>query len=208
MAEKSLRWEKAEMEVFWGEIAPHHHLVQIYEDQDVFIGTLTDFVVNGILLNESVIIIATTLHLTALKTHLVERDIDFVRLEADGQLILRDAEEALGEFMVDGWPDKELFRKMVYDLVSRGREGNRKVRAFGEMVALLWARGDNGATVQLEHLWDEFCRNEAFYLLCAYPRSGFTEDATQSLQNICAAHSMILEGSRNKSGNVVFRCVA
>jgi hypothetical protein len=35
---------------------------------------------------------------------------------------------------------------------QRGTRHGRKVRAFGEMVALMWARGECGATVMLEHL--------------------------------------------------------
>src|SRR5688500_19228341 len=54
----------------------------------------------------------------------------------------------------------------------------RSVRAFGEMVAVLWANGHNGATVRLEHLWHAFCQSEAFSLFCAYPKTGFTQDAS------------------------------
>ena len=62
-------------------------------------------------------------------------------------------------------------------LLTRGRAGGRRVRAFGEMVAVMWARGEQGATVRLEHLWHRLCQSEAFSLFCAYPRIGFTQDA-------------------------------
>ena len=95
--------------------------------------------------------------------------------------------------MVDGWPDDAAFLEVVTGLLTRARgDGGRRVRAFGEMVAVLWAEGYCGATVRLEYLWQNLCRQEAFSLFCAYPKSGFTGDMTVSLQNICAAHSRVL----------------
>ena len=85
-----------------------------------------------------------------------------------------DAQETLSKFMVKGLPDEELFTQVVTGLLERARNGGRRVRAFGEMVAVLWSQGHNGATVRLEHLWHKFCQTEAFSLFCAYPRSGFT----------------------------------
>jgi len=64
------------------------------------------------------------------------------------------------------------------------------------MVALLWAKGQNGATVRLEYLWNEFCQKESFALLCAYPRSGFTQDIDSSIREICSAHSKVISATR------------
>ncbi|HEY0897336.1 MAG TPA: MEDS domain-containing protein, partial [Sphingobacteriaceae bacterium] len=76
------------------------------------------------------------------------------------------------------------------------KEKGRKVRAFGEMVAVLWAEGNSGATVQLEHLWNEFCSNMELTLFCAYPKSGFTDAPESSLQQICRAHARIISGEQ------------
>ena len=95
--------------------------------------------------------------------------------------------------MRQGWPDEELFRVAVNRILDRARgDDSRPVRAFGEMVAVLWAQGHSGATVRLEHLWHSLCREEAFALFCAYPRSGFTQDALESMREICAAHTKVL----------------
>jgi hypothetical protein len=58
-------------------------------------------------------------------------------------------------------------------------------------VALMWADGDCGATVRLEHLWSRLCTQESFSLFCAYPKTGFTERATDAIQAVCAAHSKL-----------------
>ena len=45
-----------------------------------------------------------------------------------------------------------------------------------------------------EQLWNKFCENEAFCLFCAYPQSGFTQDASDSVMHICGAHSKMIAG--------------
>jgi hypothetical protein len=56
--------------IFWGEIAPCEHLVQIYADQGVFLDSLEGFVSGGLLAGEGVIVIGTRAHLIALEQRL------------------------------------------------------------------------------------------------------------------------------------------
>jgi hypothetical protein len=198
-------WKLTDTQVFWGEIAPCNHVVQIYEDDRVFLDLLTGFVTGGINAGECVIIIATAAHLTALNERLREEQYNVFALKLSDQLIFLNAEEALNSFMVNDWPDEILFRHLVSGLVSKAKLRNRKVRAFGEMVALLWAQGHNGATVQLEHLWNKFCGTEAFTLFCAYPRSGFTQDPHTSVLNICGAHSKMVAGVGQSKTEIFYK---
>ena len=102
------------------------------------------------------------------------------------------AEEALAKFMSNRWPDDKLFNNFVTGLLTLARMNGRRVRAFGEMVAILWARGDTAATVRLEFLWQQLCRTQDFSLFCAYPKAGFTDDPSNSLAKICAEHSRVI----------------
>jgi hypothetical protein len=179
-------------DVFWGEIAPCEHVVQIYDDSVAFIETLAGFVNAGFKAGEGVIIIATATHRVALDAKLRERGVDVRAVRADGRYITVDAAEVLSRFMVNGWPDEDLFFATVMDLIARARADGRSVRAFGEMVAIMWARGDQAATVRLEHLWHRLCHSERFSLFCAYPRTGFTRDAELSIAEICATHSRVV----------------
>jgi len=208
---------------FWAEMAPTEHLVQLYGDDGAILDSLEGFVAGGLLRDEAVIVIATPSHLGALRRRLGDRDdLDMDAARRSDQFIAVDAEETLAEFMVQregagagAWPDAERFERAVSGLLTRARwggemggrlaaggtsrGGERKVRAFGEMVAVLWARGDAGATVQLEHLWNRAQRGvggsgAGFPLFCAYPRSGFTQDTGASLRDICACHSLVVGG--------------
>jgi hypothetical protein len=182
----------SEIEVFWGEIAPCDHLVQIYTDDTAFLDSLAGFVSGGLKVGEAVIVIATQSHRSSLDFRLRTLGIDIEAARRQDLYIPLDAQETLSEFMVNGWPDDELFRMVVNSVLARARKNARKIRAFGELVALLWAAGHNGATVRLEHVWNQFCKEETFSLFCAYPRSGFTKDADVSIQEICSAHSRVV----------------
>ena len=177
---------------FWGEIAPCQHFLQLYEQEGAFLDTLEDFVARGLRAGEAVIVIATRSHLGALDLRLHAQGLDPVAAAMAGQYIPLDAAETLSKFMSDGWPDEQRFRAVVRGLLERARVGGRRVRAFGEMVAIMWARGEPAATVRLEHLWHQLCAAEDFALLCAYPRSGFTQDMQLSMDQICAAHSQVV----------------
>ena len=177
---------------FWGEMAPCDHIVQIYGDDNVFIDGLEGFVGNALRTGESAIVIATAAHLHALEKRMRDRGVDVARARLEQRYIDRLAEDTLDRFMVDGWPDEEKFAQCVAELLALARgNANRKVRAFGEMVAILWARGRVAATMQLELLWSRFCEAQQFPLLCAYPRDGFTRNATESIVDICRAHSRV-----------------
>ena len=185
-------WQPTGPEIFRGEVTPCEHLVQIYDDHDVFLDTLAGFAGGGLRAGDGVIIIATDIHLTALASRLVESGTDIEAARQRDQYIPMDAEKLLSRLVFRGWPDDYLFKQSVTELLSRARRGGRRVRAFGEMVALLWARGQNAATVRLERLWQGVCLNEGLSLFCAYPRSGFTQDANTSIQELCALHSRIV----------------
>ena len=200
-------WQESTTDIFWGEIAPCDHVVQIYENDGIFLDALAGFVGGGINSGDCTIVIATEPHLKALKDRLIEYGVYVDALISEDRYIPLDAGKTLEKFMINGWPDEVLFNQLVTKLLQRARRNNRKVRAFGEMVALLWAQGHNGATVQLEHLWNNFCETEAFCLFCAYPKSGFTQDINDSIKNICGSHSKMIAGSEKQLTEVFYRSI-
>ena len=181
-----------EAAIFWGEMAPCEHFVQIYDEDHAFLETLESFVADGLLGGEAVVVIATPRHLSALNRQLLQRGSKIAAAMRSEQYLALDAEAMLSIFMVKGWPDDELFNSFVTGILGRATRDGRRVRAFGEMVALLWAQGNCGATVRLEHLWHKLCEARNFKLFCAYPKAGFTRDSVDSIQEICDTHSRVI----------------
>lgn len=204
---QSNEWQQSEMKVFWGEMAPFNHVLQVYEGDEVFMNSLEGFVISGFENDNSVIVIATDIHMRNLERKLIAKGYDLTHLIDTYQYIPLNAEETLSKFMRTGWPDEKLFIEVITDLITHAKAQGREVRAFGEMVALLWAQGYSGATVQLEHLWNKVCKKESLCLFCAYPKSGFTSDADESLSHICSAHSKMLQGSIKTYRHVFYKTI-
>lgn len=199
-------WQKSKADVFWGEIAPCDHVLQIYENDEVFLDALTGFVGGGINSNDACIVIATPAHLSALASRLISYGISIKSLIEDHRYIPFDAEKLLSQFMVNGWPNEAAFNLTISSLLARARgKTKRNIRAFGEMVALLWAQGNIGATVNLEHLWNKFAENESFCMFCAYPKIGFTGQLSDSIEHICLAHSKMISGVSTQLTEILYR---
>jgi hypothetical protein len=168
------------------------HLVHLYHDDACLLGTLEAFVAGGLHLGEAVVVIATTPHLAALRVRLRARGFDMATLQMFDQFMALDAGELLARFMTAEGPDPLRFESIAEDLLARARLGGRPVRAFGEMVALLWQDGRATAALQLERLWQHYCDNEGLPLLCAYPKGLFDAGDSTGIRDVCAAHSALV----------------
>jgi MEDS: MEthanogen/methylotroph, DcmR Sensory domain len=177
---------------FGGEVVPHEHLVQIYTRPEDLHNSLEEYVAGGLRAGAGVIVVASRETLRELEARLSVLGLDPAALGRTDQLLTVDAEQALPQFMVGGWPDEARFRALVGEWLRRARRGGRDVRAFGEMVSILWAEGRNAATIRLEHLWHAVCEEEALCLFCAYPKAGFKSGSEISVHEICVSHTHVL----------------
>jgi len=115
-------------------------------------------------------VVATEAHRASFLDHLVQAGVDVASAQASGGLVLLDANETLDAFMIDGRPDRDRFAASVGNLlISASDNGRRSVRAFGEMVALLWDDDQVTAAIELEDLWNGLAGHAPFSLFCAYP---------------------------------------
>jgi len=185
----------------------HPHVVQFYADDshltDEVSGVLGRAVVDG----QSVIVIGTADHRHKLSTSLREQILDFDKIIGEGRYVECDAAEMLSKFMINGTPDPRRFTRVMSPLIMRAgraaKEGPSKVVAFGEMVALLCARGNTEAAVKLEGLWNQLARQYPFFLYCAYPMQAFRNISEPELfLRIYCAHSGVVGGEHVRSSDV------
>lgn len=173
-------------------IKPCEHIVHFYEDDTVFLNALESFVLRGLMDREAIIVIALPSHRTSLEFRLASHGLNLAKLTATEQLVMLDAEETLGAFMADGLPSEPRFQQVVGKWISRLRAGHRQVRAFGEMVGILWGQGNREATLRLEEIWHRFCERHGLVLYCAYRGADFAGES-EARHLIAARHSQLLE---------------
>jgi PAS domain S-box-containing protein len=180
-------------EMDWSMPVASDHQVRFYENDGTLIRSVCDYVAEGLNACETCFVIATQNHLDGLASLLAERDVDLASMCENGRCVLLDAAETLSTFMVDNSPDRRRFLETVGRRVADAAATGRPVRAFGEMVAILYERGERSAAVELEELWNDLARDHRFRLLCAYHMDGFNgEDHTGVFADICACHSHVI----------------
>ncbi len=171
----------------------HEHVVEFYETEKFLADTVTGFVGAGLHAGGAAIVVATHAHRCAFEDALRDSGIDVVHAVNADRYLAFDAAELLGRFMVDGVPDRRLFAEQIGAVLERAGAGSRRVRVYGEMVALLWAVGDTDSAIALEVFWNELAETHEFELLCAYPMSAFKDVASaDAFQQVCGAHTTVI----------------
>lgn len=177
---------------FWRQMTDGEHVCQIYSDEAGFLDSLTGFIGHGLWSGEAAVVIATGDHIVGLEQRLRASGLDLAHLRADDRFITLSPEATLRQFMDEGRPDPQRFDAVLSAVIQRARGEGRAVRAFGEMVVLLWNEGLFGATVQLEGLWQRLAQRERLQVLCSYPRRSFARGDEASRADIRAAHDRTL----------------
>lgn len=177
----------------WHQTGPVDHFVQFYHTDDYLIECLAGYMADGLWRGEVAIVIATAEHRVALDDRLRVKGVNLNSSLMDRRYLAYDAEEMLAKFMIDGRPDQAAFRQVIGELLDRILTTGRRVRAFGEMVGLLWQKGHQSAAIALEELWNQLGREHAFRLYCAYPSNCVDgETNAAGFSHICAAHSAVM----------------
>jgi anti-sigma regulatory factor (Ser/Thr protein kinase) len=114
-----------------------------------------------------------------------------------------DAAATLARFMPDARIDPDAFHDVIGGLVreasqsepaKRSRRGTGRIRAYGEMVALLWDAGDVLSAIELEKLWNELARELDFSLWCAYhAHSLAVHEHADEVHDVCSLHTCVIE---------------
>jgi hypothetical protein len=170
----------------------HFHAVQFYQSDASLIAIVAKFLADGFMQSQPGVVIATPEHCAAIEESLATYQLDVKRMKQLGDLVMLDACEVLDTIMVDGMPHPPLFRHVVGTMFSEAArihpEGT--IRAYGEMVNVLWKDGLTAAAIRLETLWNELAKSYDFKLLCGYSMGNLYKDA--AVGEITRQHSHLL----------------
>ena len=176
-------------------VVPCDHLVQVYRESYELAESVATYLVAGFEAGEAAVVVGTAAHWPLFADRLSRRGWDSDQLQADGLLLVADADEILGAILDEGWPSMPLFTKVVGALIDRAAPAsvNGRVRVFGEMVDLLCRRGDDEAADALEGLWNRLAARKHFLLLCGYKVDVFDRDSqVDLLPRVYRSHSHVL----------------
>ena len=170
---------------------PRSHIVFPYTEESLIAEAVSLYSSGGLSRDEAVVLVTTPEHRTAIEHRLQQDGFDVNQLTVDGRLVLIDAQELLGGFLIDGAPDAARFHQLVGAVIVKARQNSPsgKVRLFGEMVSLLY--GDNlAAASELEELWNGAIDTYGVPLLCTYALDGPEPESRSAFpEKLLAQHS-------------------
>src|SRR4051812_4183082 len=173
----------------------HGHAVQFYESDDVLAATVAGHLADGLSAGEAALVVALPGHTDAFLREMQAKGVDVARARAGRQLVLLDAEETLSRFSTGDEPDWERFLDTVGGAVAGciASSPAGRVRAYGEMVDVLWRRGREEAALRLEEMWNRLGGKYPFSLLCAYVLGNFYRASDEAgFRRICDLHQHVV----------------
>ena len=181
-----------------------HHAVQFYgrdaELAEQVVGYLLEAFGNG----GVAVVIATPEHRREFEARLRKAlggDADLAAARDSGAYLALDARETVRALMpagrLDSAPagqlDPAAFDRVIGGLIRQAGMGGQPVRAYGEVVALLWDDGLVNAAIQLEAMWNELGRAHSFSLFCGYPAGSVTRDGhLDAFAAVCRLHQEVV----------------
>ncbi|MEA3192683.1 MAG: hypothetical protein QOD26_1016 [Betaproteobacteria bacterium] len=169
------------------------HVVQVYQDREFLASAVAEYIGTGLKKGDAAIVIARPDHAQAFKAALQRFGVNVEDVLARRQLLLFDAQATLDRFMQKGMPQWTAFHQVVGGAIAEVRLQYPVVRAYGEMVDILWQGGERDAAIRLEEFWNDLAKLQTFSLFCAYYLDNLDERAYGGpLECVCKVHSHLI----------------
>jgi hypothetical protein len=195
---------------------PAGHFVQLYEaDETALCRNVTLYAGEGLRRGDGVLLIVTPQHRELFSEALASSHTDVSAATRNRQLVFCDAQETLAAFMFAGQPNWERFEQVIRDAMRQVQPASDTagLRAYGEMVGVLWRARQFAAAIRLEQLWNRLLDRMSFSLYCAYAIDVFGDEFELSnLEGVLCTHTHLvpahsggpLETALNRSMDEIF----
>jgi anti-sigma regulatory factor (Ser/Thr protein kinase) len=170
------------------------HVVQFYDEESELARSVGGYLTRAVRAGDASVVIATPAHRNAFQAELSAAGIDLNDADREGAIVWLDAVTTLRRLMPQGRIDPEAARAALAAIVREAANRGREVRAYGEMVALLWDDGDVLSAIELEKLWNELADEFGFSLWCAYHGNSLAvHEHADELREVCHLHTSVVQ---------------
>jgi MEDS: MEthanogen/methylotroph, DcmR Sensory domain len=171
------------------------HVVQFYGHEEELADRVAGYLLGALQDDGVAVVIATAAHRRSFERRLTRAGVDLAAAARAGTYRTLDAGDAVRALTTGGQLDRGAFDRVIGGLIAEAGQGERPVRAYGEMVALLWDAGLVNDAVQLEEMWDSLGLSHSFSLFCSYPARSVTGDGhLEAFAEICRLHGSVVGG--------------
>jgi len=171
----------------------HEHVVGIYERDEDLVAAIAHFLAEALEHDGTAVVVATPTHRAAVEAALIRGGLPVAELVRTGAYVALDADDALASFMAGDRPDPDRFRVTIDAIFTNAAQHVGPVCLFGEMVAMLWERGNLEGALELESLWNDMAGHHTFALFCAYALSALAASGDlAAAKRMCDRHSSVV----------------
>jgi hypothetical protein len=173
------------------------HVVQFYDQDGDLARAVGEYLSVAVTSGDVAIVIATEAHRQAFETEMARAGVDTAQARRAGAVVWLDAAETLSQFAHDGQVDPHGFLDVVGPVIRDAAKSGREIKAYGEMVALLWDAGHVLGAIELEKLWNGLAVELSFSLFCAYHiHSVAGEEHADALHEVCRLHTAVVDDAK------------
>ena len=166
------------------------HTCTLYRDEEDLLQEVADFLTPAVLAGDGVVVLARQPRGERLRAELERRARDAAVQLSPDRLVTLDAAALLDEIMTADAPCEERFLAEVRPVLEAARAATGRVRAYGELLDLLWERDQLAAAAELEVCWNRLLGSLHCPLRCAYRAPGDADEArAEALQRISSLHA-------------------
>jgi hypothetical protein len=171
------------------------HVVQFYGHEEELADRVAGYLLGALQHDGAAVVIATAAHRRAFEGRLTRAGVDLAAAARAGTYRTLDAGDTVRALTTGGQLDRGAFDRVIGSLIADAGQGERPVRAYGEMVALLWDAGLVNDAVQLEEMWGSLGLSHSFSLFCSYPARSVTGDGhLEAFAEVCRLHGSVVGG--------------
>lgn len=182
---------------------PRCHVVQLYGDDRDLAAGVGSYLGEGLVAEDSTVVVATLPHRVAFEAELSGAGIDVTAAISAGRLQMLDAADALRGFWTGERLDRDRVDAAIGALIDSAAATGQPIRIYAEMVALLWDAGHVGAAIELESLWNDLTLRRPFSLRCAYPARLVTGEASvASVEDVYRLHTEVIDPHQGPSAGI------
>jgi signal transduction histidine kinase/ActR/RegA family two-component response regulator len=186
------------------EIEPHrHHAARLYRSREAFTGQVAQIVATALREGEGVALLADATTLELLATGIAQAGVDAQAARARGALVELDAQPLANQILADDRQLGALFEAHVARAVRPLLERGQRVRAYGELVNLLCARGRADLALAAEERWNALLAGGEATLLCGYELETVAQNVSpEDFGRLCDQHAVVTgEGAIPEAGD-------
>lgn len=178
------------------------HFLQFHAPTDelALIKNVGLYLSEGLKRGEAALVIATAAHrdrFTAELDRLGARPEAAIR---ENRLLCLDAEQTLARLMINGRPDWDRFEAVRGPIMSHLQQAKDSagLRAYGEMVSLLWNARQFAAAIRLEQFWNKLLAHSSFSIYCSYSIDVLDKNFhAGALDGVLSTHTHLMPSADN-----------